>query len=117
MLNPHLYPEQANLETPEENESVKSMLIEHGYSPYSFWIGLSDTQEEGTNVWVETGNPLTYKDFAPDYVEDDLYDCKAYSKYYDEVNLRYVFYWYNYYCLSNRYALCEYPPFSGEQQK
>ena len=50
------------METPEENEALRSLLQDLVCIFNNFRIGLSDIQKEGTNVWEETGAFPTYDD-------------------------------------------------------
>ena len=86
---------------------VKNLLRDNELYYYTFWIGLSDRQKEGTNVWEETGTFPTYEDYYTDYVESEGFDCKSLSDYYYESH--YHFHWKNNDCNVYDYSLCEYP--------
>ena len=94
------------METPEENEFLKSLLQDWGYTT-DFWIGLSDIKKEGTNVWEETGAYPTYDDYWPQNVEDDSHDCK--SMFYDLADDHYQYGWRNRECSKTSFFICEYP--------
>ena len=98
------------METEHENESLKTLLTDNSYEAYSFWIGLSDLQKEGTNVWEETGALPTYEDYYTDYVEEEDLDCKRLFSYI--IDDKRQFRWNNDNCMYYNYQICEYPAYS-----
>ena len=109
------YAIQVVLETSEENEALKSLLRDLGYTYSHFWIGLSDIQKEGTSVWEETGDQPTYQDYWPENIENDIRDCKA--MHYKFAGVSTQFHWENYECSAKYDFICEYPVVEGKPQK
>lgn len=92
-----------SIENEAENKFLLSQLENEKDDGYVYWIGLTDKQSDGQFKWAATGQAVSYTNWAKGYHNKgkDGYDC-VFFEYLDG-----AWYWDDYKCANQEYAICE----------